>query len=82
MVTGRELIIYILSNGLEDEPVYKDGAILGFITAEEAARKFNVGLATIYIWVDLDMLDGVRVADKLYIPFNATVKTKGVAANE
>lgn len=77
MVTGRDLIIHILANGLEDKPVYEDGKLLGFMTPEEAAVKFKVGLATIYIWFDLKMLDGVRITDALYIPFNAENPQKG-----
>lgn len=71
MVTGRELILYILSNGLEDKPVYENGRLLGFMTPEEAAAKFHVGSATVYIWCDLGMLEGVLIADALFIPFNA-----------
>lgn len=48
-MTGRDLILYILTNGLEDKPIYEDGKILGFLTATEAAEKFNVGLATIKV---------------------------------
>ena len=73
-MTGRELIIYILSNGLEDEPIYEDGKILGFITATEAAGKFNVGLATIKVWINEGMLDGIRIGEELYIPANADLK--------
>ena len=73
-MTGRELIIYILSNGLEDEPIYEDGKILGFITATEAAEKFNVGLATIKVWINEGMLDGIRIGEELYIPANADMK--------
>lgn len=73
-MTGRELIIYILSNGLEDEPIYEDGKILGFITATEAAEKFNVGLATIKVWINEGMLDGIRIGEELYIPANADLK--------
>ena len=73
-MTGRELIIYILSNGLEDEPIYEDGKILGFITASEAAEKFNVGLATIKVWINEGMLDGIRIGEELYIPANADLK--------
>jgi hypothetical protein len=80
-MTGRDLIIYILSNGLEDRPIYENGNLLGFITPEEAAEKFNVGVPTVYIWVDLDMLDGVRIGDDLYIPFNASIRTEGVKNN-
>lgn len=71
MMTGRELIIHILSNNLEDEPVIKDGKILGFMTSEEAAVKFNVGITTVRIWVDLGMLSGVKIGDTVYIPQNA-----------
>lgn len=73
-MTGRELIIYILSNGLEDEPIYEDGKILGFITATEAAEKFNVGLATIKVWINEGTLDGIRIGEELYIPANADLK--------
>ena len=75
-MTGRELIIYILANGLEDEPIYEDGKILGFITATEAAEKFNVGLATIKVWINEGMLDGIRIGEELYIPANADLKEK------
>ena len=75
-MTGRELIIYILSNGLEDEPIYEDGKILGFITATEAAEKFNVGLATIKVWINEGMLDGIRIGEELYIPANADLKER------
>ena len=75
-MTGRELIIYILANGLEDEPIYEDGKILGFITASEAAEKFNVGLATIKVWVNEGTLDGIRIGEELYIPANADLKER------
>ena len=75
-MTGRELIIYILANGLEDEPIYEDGKILGFITATEAAEKFNVGVATIKVWINEGMLDGIRIGEELYIPANADLKER------
>jgi hypothetical protein len=76
-MTGRDLIVYILANGLEDEPIYGDGKLLGFINPIEAAAKFNVASPTIYIWVDLGMLDGVWIGDTLYIPAKAELKHKG-----
>lgn len=48
-MTGRDLIIYILANGLEDEEVFQDGKFIGFVTAGEAAAKLGVGVATIYV---------------------------------
>ena len=65
---GRDLIIYILQNNLEDAPVFEDGRFLGFITEQEAAIKFNVGTATIRLWVDLGRIKGIKVGDMLYIP--------------
>lgn len=70
-MTGRDLIIYILQKGLEDELVYEDGRLLGFMTAMEAAVKFEVGVKTIHVWVDVDMLEGVKIGNVLYIPANA-----------
>ena len=40
-MTGRDLIMYILSNGLENEPIYENGKILGFMNEMEAAIKFD-----------------------------------------
>lgn len=71
---GRDLIIYILQNNLEDSPVFEDGKLLGFMNEDEAAIKFGVGSATIKIWVELDMLDGVKIGDRLYIPADAKLK--------
>lgn len=71
-MTGRDLILYILSNGLEDEPVFKNGRLLGFATESEAAAAFGVGRATIRIWVERGDLEAVRIGDQFYIPKNAT----------
>ena len=67
-MTGRELIVYILQNGLEDEPVFKDGKFVGFATAEEAAVKKQVGVATIQTWIELGFIEGVTVKSGVYIP--------------
>lgn len=75
-MTGRDLIIYILSNGLEDEPIFKNGKVLGFMTEVEAAAKFNVGIATIKVWCDCDMIDHVLIGKELYIPVNAEFHKK------
>lgn len=69
-MTGRELILYILSNGLEDEPVVQNGKFVGFITAGEVAARLNVGLPTVYVWISQKKLDGVLIGDTMYIPAN------------
>lgn len=74
-MTGRDLIIYILENNLEDELVFKDGRFIGFLTVGEAAQKFDVGKETIWCWFRMDYIDGVLIGDELYIPSNAEIKS-------
>lgn len=69
-MTGRDLILYILTNGLEDEPVFKNGKFIGFVTTGEAAVKMDVGIATVHALIKEKRLDGVRVSEGLYIPAN------------
>jgi hypothetical protein len=71
MMTGRDLVLYILQNRLEDEPVFEDGIFLGFMNEMEAAVKFNVGTSTIRAWVYREMLPAIRIGSVLYIPANA-----------
>lgn len=70
-MTGRELILYILANGLEDKPVCKDGRLLGFMTLLDAAIQFDVGTATVISWVNNGLLEGVEIDGVLQIPANA-----------
>lgn len=66
-MTGRDLIIYILKNGLEDELVFKDGQFIGFITIGEAAAKMGVGISTIAVWVSQGWLDAFVIGGTVYI---------------
>lgn len=77
-MTGRDLIIYILTNNLEDEPVFKDGKFIGFMTAGEAAVKMNVGVATIYTWIYQGRMPGLLFGDTVYIPADFKLSAKGV----
>ena len=70
-MTGRDLIIYILQNNLEDKQVFDNGVFLGFMNEMEAAIKFEVGIATIRTWYELYMLEGINIGGTLYIPANA-----------
>lgn len=67
-MTGRDLIIYILQNKLEDEPVFKDGKFIGFVTEDEAAEKMGVGTSSIRALVNLERMDGIRINDTILIP--------------
>lgn len=79
-MTGRDLIIYILSNGLENEPVFKDDKFIGFKTACEFAEETNVGVETVRTWWKLNMIPGFVVEGKLYIPGNteSPLKAKSI----
>lgn len=65
-MTGKELIIYILNNNLENEEVFSDGFFVGMMDEKEAAAKFGVGVATINVWYQLGILPGINIEDSLY----------------
>lgn len=71
-MTGRELILYILENKLEDSKVLEGAFFKGFMTEEEAAAKFNVGTATIRTWYNFDVLPGIKVGESLYFLKNVS----------
>ena len=74
-MTGRDLIIYILKNNLEDKPIYENGRILNFMSVEEAALKFGVGTATIELWFKLNMIKGFMLGETIYILANPDLET-------
>lgn len=65
-MTGKELILYILQNNLEDVIVLDGCSFVGLMTEEEAAVKFDVGVATVRAWYVCKMLEGTRIGDSLY----------------
>lgn len=69
-MTGKELIIYILQNNLEDEQIFKDGVFIGMISEKQAAVKFDVGLSTIRTWYVMRRLPGFCIGDSLYFLAN------------
>ena len=70
-MTGRDLIIYILENSLEDEPIIQDGMIvmknLGYIPLDEAALQLEVGFTTILSLLMRGDITGCRICGKTYI---------------
>ena len=67
-MTGRDLILYILSNRLEDEEVFKDGKLLGFYTLKDYAIKTGFGMATIQALVDMRAIPYILIGDTIFIP--------------
>ena len=66
-VTGRELIIFILRNNLEDEIVIENDIFFGLMTEKEASIKFGVGEATIRAWYELGTLYGIKIGNSIFI---------------
>lgn len=60
-MTGKDLIIYILQNNLENEPM------LELMSEIELASKFDVGIATIKFWYEYGYITtGFKIGDTLY----------------
>lgn len=73
-MTGRELIIYILANGLEDKPVIEDGKLIGHLNEETVAEDMDVGVATVRTWVKLGFIEGASLGEKVYIPVDVKLE--------
>lgn len=69
-MTGKEFIIYILENNLENEEIFENGRIKGFLTEEELAVKLGTGTETIRAWYMIGRIKGIKVGDKVYFPLN------------
>ena len=67
-MTGRELIIYILSNNLEDKPVIENGKLVGFVSDVDAAVTIGRGVATIHAYINTGKVKGYPLGSSYYIP--------------
>lgn len=65
-VTGRDLIIYIMQNNLEDE------VVIDTMSEGEAAIKFGVGVHSIRVWYKLGLLKGFEFNGHLVILRDST----------
>lgn len=74
-MTGRDLIIYILQNNLEDKQVYENGKLIGFMTVPEAALKFGVGTATVELYFSVGAIPGIKIGETILIPANTNLDT-------
>lgn len=71
-MTGRELVLYILENGLEDEEIIDSkGKPAGMMTPEQAAEKFEVPVATVMAWLGTGKITSFLIGDTHYISENA-----------
>ena len=65
-MTGRDLIIYILQNHLEDTEILTDSKHM-FLTVEEAAVKYGTGVATIKALINRSILKGMKIGETYLI---------------
>lgn len=75
-MTGRDLIVYILQNHLEDSQISLDGGFMNLLNVHEAAAKYEVGEATIKAWFVLGTIDGLMVGNDLYVIPNKKTKNE------
>ena len=62
-MTGREIIIFILENQLEDKSVFDSC----FESMDETAVRLGVGIATVDTWFRLGQIRGVVIGETTYI---------------
>ena len=82
MLTGKDIIVYILENNLVDTEFICDKMFSDlFIEAAEVAEYFGVGVATIEAMYQLKKIHGVKIGGELYFP-RIILGPKGVAEVE
>ena len=68
-MTGRELIMYILENHLEDEPVFQNGTFVGYVSDVKFAEILGVGVATVRAWIMMGRIkDAIMIGDAMFVP--------------
>lgn len=68
-MTGRELIMYILENHLEDEPVFQNGTFVGYVSDVKFAEMLGVGVATVHAWIMMGHIkDTIMIGDVMFVP--------------
>lgn len=66
-MTGRDLIIHIMENNLEDEPILVGNRLFGTLTSGEAADQLCIGVSSLRLMYKRGLLDGFEIGDWLYI---------------
>lgn len=71
MITGKDVIIYILENDLVDKVVISEADVSDiFLTMEEVAIKFDTGIAVIEALYELGMIKGYDIGGHVYFSKN------------
>ena len=64
---GRELIVFILENGLENVDIFDAKFFKAFPTVGDVAVEFNVGTATVEAWIQTERLNAIEFDGVVYI---------------
>lgn len=77
-MTGRDLIVYILSNHLENIEI-RNGHLMvsgkDFMKDEQVVSILGVGMATIKVWYENDYFEGaIREDGVIYIPKDGIIR--------
>lgn len=64
---GRDLIIYILENHLEDEDVLSDLKKIGLYSIQETAVILSVGEETVKAWCKMGKIDHTTIGGDIYV---------------
>ena len=65
---GRDLIMQILENHLEDEPVFQNGTFVGYVSDMKFAEIVGVGVATVRAWIMMGRIkDTIMIGDAMFI---------------
>lgn len=67
-MTGRQLIVYILENHLEDTEVFEDGKLIGYLSGNEAALQCDVGVETIKAFAKQFNFLPIAINGTMYYP--------------
>ena len=66
---GKDLILYILLNNLENEEIIdENGVLIGFMTIEDAAIKYEVGISTVRAWINRCAINSTKIGENILIP--------------
>lgn len=65
-MTGKDVILYILQNNLENEEVLNPGTSILVIGEVDLAAYNEVGIATVHTWFDQGDFEGFKIGDVVF----------------
>lgn len=65
-MTGKDLILYILQNNLENEEILNPGGSVAFVSEVDLAAYNGVGIATIHAWYERGDFTGFKIGDVVF----------------